>query len=94
MEEENIRNGYILGLRPGYMRSLSDLPLLEALYKARVGLYAGPVLLYKGERKLIRHAVFFDEVCDYDRSAARDPLERGRKRNEGELRREGRKHTC
>jgi len=40
-------------LRPVYMRSLFDLPFLEALYEARVGLDAGPVFLYKGKRELV-----------------------------------------
>ena len=35
------------------MRSLLDLPFLEALYETRVGFDAGPVLLYKGECKLV-----------------------------------------
>jgi len=56
------------------MRSLSDLPFLEALYEARVRPYASPVPLHKGKRVLVRHAIFFDEVCDDDRSAARDTL--------------------
>ena len=82
VEEESRGKGHILGLGPGYMRSLSDLPFLETLYEARVGVYAGPVPLYKGKCELVRHAIFFDEVCDYDRSAARDALER--ERGEGE----------
>jgi len=44
---------HILCLRPVYMRSLFDLPLLEALYEARVGFDAGPVSLYKGKRELV-----------------------------------------
>jgi len=46
-------HGNHVGLGPGYMRSLSDLPLLKTLYEARVGLDAGPVPLYKGERVLV-----------------------------------------
>jgi len=42
-----------LCLRPVYMRSLFGLPLLETLYKAGVGLDAGPVLLYEGKRELV-----------------------------------------
>jgi len=44
---------YILCLRPAYMRSLLDLPFLEALYETRVGFDAGPVLLHKGKRELV-----------------------------------------
>ena len=60
------------------MRSPSDLPFLETLYEARVGVYAGPVPLHERKRVLVRHVIIFDEVCDYDRSAARDALERER----------------
>ena len=44
---------HVLGLGPVYMRSLSDLPFFETLYKARVGLDAGSVLLHKGKRELV-----------------------------------------
>ena len=63
------------------MRSLSDFPLLETFYEAGVGFYAGPVPLYEGKRVLVRHAIFFDEICDYDRSAARDALKRDENEN-------------
>ena len=53
VEGESRGKGDILGLGPGYMRSLSNLPLLETLYEARVGLYAGAIILYKGKRILI-----------------------------------------
>jgi len=56
------------------MRSLFDLPFLEALYEARVWFDAGPVLLYKRERKLVRHAMAFDEIGDDDGRAAGDAL--------------------
>ena len=59
------------------MRSLFDLPFLEALYEARVWFDAGPVLLHKRERILVRHSVVFDEIGDDDGGAARDALERG-----------------
>ena len=35
------------------MRSLFDLPFLEALYETGVGFDAGPVLLHKGKRELV-----------------------------------------
>ena len=44
---------HVLCLRPVYMRSLSDLPFLETLYEAGVGLDAGPVLLDKGKREFV-----------------------------------------
>ena len=56
------------------MGSLPDLPFLEALYETRVGFDAGPVLLDKGKRELVRHAVVFDEIGDDNGSAARDAL--------------------
>lgn len=60
------RKDRALCLRPVYMRSLANLPLLETLYEARVGLDAGPILLHKGKRELVRHAMIFDEICDDD----------------------------
>lgn len=66
------------------MRSLPDLPFLETLYEARIGLDAGPVPLHKGKRELVRHAMVFDKIGDDDRSTARDTLEtRGRGEEEG-----------
>ena len=47
------RKDRILCLRPVYMRSLANLPFLETLYEARVGLDAGPVLLHKGKCELV-----------------------------------------
>jgi len=61
-------HGNHLCLGPAYMRSLFDLPFLEAFHKARVGLDAGPVFFYKGERELVRHAMVFDEIGDDDGS--------------------------
>ena len=70
------RKDHLLCLRPIYTRSLSGLPLLETFHEARVRLDAGPVPFHKGKRKLVCHAMVFDEIGDDDRSAARDTLER------------------